>query len=175
MKKTLLIITTMALSIQCGFGDPVLVNVKATPFDRQMSRIRGVLVSSGSHGGGGVSLLVVNHWMGELRKIPYHYHYSWQKPGEVHSSTGADCKGKAIALYRRMKAHGATNVRLVIGWRTPWSQTTHTWLEWSTSHGKYVLDPTFRSSATQANAVAGFAYVPLYAYAGARKFRVASR
>lgn len=175
MKTTLLIITTIALSIRCGFADPVLVNVKATPYDRQMSRIRGVLASSGSRGGGGVSLLVVNHWIDELHEIPYRYHYNWQKPGEVRFNTGADCKGKALTLYRRMKAHGATDVRLVIGWRTPWSRSTHAWLEWKTARGRFVLDPTFQSAATRATELEGFTYVPLYAYAGGRKFRVASR
>lgn len=175
MKKTLFIMITMAFSIRCGFADPLLVNVKATPYDRQMSRVRGVLASSGSRGGGGVSLLIVNHWMDELRDIPYRYHHQWQKPGEVGFNTGADCKGKALALYRRMKAHGATNVRLVIGWRTAWSRSTHAWLEWKTARGTFVLDPTFHSTATRASAVEGFSYVPLYAYSGARKFRVASR
>jgi predicted transglutaminase-like cysteine proteinase len=171
MKRNLLFAAMLALSLTSTFADPLLVSVKATPYDRQMSRIRRVLASANQSSGNRVSLLMVNGWMSELRDVPYQYKRNWQTPAEVDWARAADCKGKAVALYRRMKTHGATNLRLVIGRRTPWSRATHAWLEWKTPRGKYVLDPTFNSRATSLAHLGSRSYTPLYAYAGSRKFR----
>jgi hypothetical protein len=83
----------------------------------------------------------------------------------------ADCKGKAVALYQRMHEHGARNVRLVIGRRTPVSKKTHAWLEWNADGETYVLDPTINWTAYRSNEIAGNNYQPLYAYSGSHKFR----
>jgi predicted transglutaminase-like cysteine proteinase len=172
MKRNLLVAAVLTLSVTTSsVADPLLVSVKATPYDRQMSRIRRVLASAHQSSSDRVSLLMVNGWMSELRDVPYQYKRTWQTPGEVDSGRAADCKGKAVALYRRMKTHGATNLRLVIGRRTPWSPATHAWLEWKTPRGKYVLDPTFNSRATSSAHLGSRSYTPLYAYAGSRKFR----
>jgi predicted transglutaminase-like cysteine proteinase len=72
-----------------------------------------------------------------------------------------------------MTARGATNIRLVIGRRTPTSRSTHAWLAWETNDGSYVLDPTFNYSAAKATQVGSRNYVPLYAFAGNKKFRAA--
>ncbi len=121
-----------------------------------------------------VSLNVVNHWMEDLRDIPYGYQMEWKTPSEVESRQPADCKGKAVTLYQRMQAGGAKNVRLVIGKRAPSSRMTHAWLVWETDHGSYVLDPTFNWMACRAEQISDRSYVPLYAYAGGKKFRAAS-
>jgi predicted transglutaminase-like cysteine proteinase len=118
-----------------------------------------------------VSLFTVNRWMTELRNVPYAYHRVWQTPGQVHSGAATDCKGKAVAPYRRMKANGAGNLRLVIGRPTTWSGTTHAWLEWNTARRNYVLDPTFHTHAILSQKLGNHSYLPLYAYAGAKKFR----
>ncbi len=87
----------------------------------------------------------------------------------------ADCKAKSVALCaQHMKAAGATNVRLVIGRRTPTSKMTHAWLAWETEGGTFVLDPTFNYTATKSEKVGSRNYQPLYAYAGAKKFRAGS-
>lgn len=173
MKKLLLLSAVLGLSLSSAFADALLFAVNSTPYDHQMSRIRPYLGTPGkaSHG---VSLNTVNQWMSDLRSIPYGFTYTWKTPEETLSGAPADCKAKAVALYDRMIARGAKNVRLVIGRRTPASRSTHAWLAWETATGSYVLDPTFNWSATPAVAVGQQNYVPLYAYAGAKKFRAAA-
>ena len=80
--------------------------------------------------------------MGDLRAIPYGFTKEWKTPAETQSGAPADCKAKAVALYERMQAHGAANMRLVIGKRATTSRSTHAWVEWETESGTYVLDPT---------------------------------
>jgi predicted transglutaminase-like cysteine proteinase len=120
-----------------------------------------------------LSIAIVNEWMSGLREIPYGYYVEWKTPEEVQSGEAADCKGKAVALYERMQASGATNVRLVIGKRAPTSRVTHAWLVWQTSSGEFVLDPTFNWVACRAETIAKGSYLPYFAYAGTRKFRAA--
>ena len=117
---------------------------------------------------------LVNQWMGNLRSIPYGYTMTWKTPAEAQSGAPADCKAKAVALYEKMQANGATNVRLVIGKRTSSSRQTHAWLAWDTQNGSYVLDPTFNWTACTTAQVGKRNYQPLYAYAGNKKFRAAS-
>ena len=165
--------TLVCLSTASCFASSMFLTVDATPYDRQMSRIRPILVAKNA-ASEQVSIALVNHWMEDLRDIPYGYHLEWKTPDEVQSRMPADCKGKAVALYQRMHAHGAKNVRLVIGKRAPTSQMTHAWLVWETEAGSYVLDPTFNWMAARSEQVGEQAYVPLYAYAGDQKFRAAS-
>jgi predicted transglutaminase-like cysteine proteinase len=112
--------------------------------------------------------------MGDLRSIPYGYTVVWKTPAEAQSGAPADCKAKAVALYEKMQANGATNVRLVIGKRTSSSRQTHAWLAWDNQGGSYVLDPTFNWTACTTERVGKKNYQPLYAYAGTKKFRAAS-
>ena len=170
-KKSLLLVFTL-VSVSCAttFADALMLSVKATPYDHQMTPIRDVLTTGGSSADH-TSLALVNTWMSDLRNIPYAFQTVWRRPSEVESRQPADCKGKAVALYKRMKSEGATNLRLVIGKRAPSSRQTHAWLEWQTDSGSYVLDPTFNYSVTRAEKIGRNCYVPLYAYAGSRKFR----
>ena len=149
------------------------ITVKSTPYDRQMTRIRPILSSSASHGEQSLSLGLVNNWIGNLRAIPYGFSMEWKTPDEVRTGAYADCKGKAVALYNTMLSRGADNVRLVIGKRTWTSRKTHAWLEWATSNGTYILDPTINWSAFRAERTGRSSYIPLYAYSGAQKFRAA--
>jgi hypothetical protein len=173
MKKLLLSLAVLAISASASFADALMFTVNATPYDKQMARIRPILENTGSSSNG-ASMGVVNAWMAELRDIPYGYALFWKTPSETVSGAPADCKAKSVALYERMKAAGATNVRLVIGKRTPMSKMTHAWLAWETEGGSYVLDPTFNYSATKSEKVGKRNYEPLYAYAGAKKFRAGS-
>ena len=172
-KKAFFLFASLTLAVAPCFADPLLLTVNATPYDRQMTRIHEVLTMTGSSTDQ-TSVGLVNTWMGELRDIPYCYQMLWKTPSEVESRQPADCKGKAVALYQRMKTHGATNLRLVIGKRAPTSQKTHTWLEWQTAKGSYVLDPTFNYTVTRVEKIHRNCYVPLYAYAGSKKFRAAT-
>lgn len=79
----------------------------------------------------------------------------------------------AVAPLSRMKVNGAKNVRLVIGRRAQASRMTHAWLEWKTTNGTDVLDPTLNHSAKRADDIGNRSYVPFYAYAGVEKFRAA--
>ena len=161
------------LSCLSAFAQSNYITVKSTPYDRQMTRIRPVLTSGADHGDQNVSLGLVNNWMGNLRAIPYGFSMEWKTPDEVRLGAFADCKGKAVALYNAMRSRGAENVRLVIGKRSWTSRKTHAWLEWATSNGTYILDPTINWSAFRAERTGRSSYIPLYAYAGAQKFRAA--
>jgi predicted transglutaminase-like cysteine proteinase len=154
------------------FAEPVLLSVPTTPYDRQMTRIQPILVSHTSDAQKeNLSMSMVNHWIKGLREIPYGFSQEWKTPQEVETAPAADCKGKAVALYEKMQSHGAHNVRLVIGRRTPTSRKTHAWLEWNTENGTFVLDPTINWSAFRSNELASNSYQPLYAYAGTQKYR----
>jgi hypothetical protein len=173
MKKSLLLVAALlSFASSSAFADALLLTVDSTPYDRQMTPIRPVLTATGA-GADRTSLSVVNMWMADLRDIPYQYHLVWKSPAEVEARQPADCKGKAVALYRRMTSNGAKNVRLVIGRRAPTSRMTHAWLEWQTDRGTFVLDPTFNYSATPAKKIRRSSYVPYYAYAGEKKYRAA--
>ncbi len=165
-----LVAAMVCLSTVTGFAQSLLLSVPSTPYDRQMSRIQPVLFTkSALHNN--LSIGVVNSWMKDLRGIPYGYQNEWKTPQEVETAAAADCKGKAVALYEKMRENGAANVRLVIGKRAWTSRKTHAWLEWSIDGNTYVLDPTWNWSATAAPKAGSHAYIPLYAYAGSRKFR----
>jgi len=138
-----------------------------------MTRIRPVLFCK-SGDKQNLPLALVNHWIEDIRTIPYGFTPEWKTPAEVESGVVADCKGKAVALYQRMQSHGAEHVRLVIGKRTFISRKTHAWLEWNADSGTYVLDPTFNWAACRAEQVGNRAYIPFYAYAGNRKYRAAA-
>ena len=76
-----------------------------------------------------ISLAIINHWIADLRLIPYVFTREWKTPVETESGAPADCKAKAIALYQLMQSHGATNFRPIIGNHTANSRSTHAWLE----------------------------------------------
>jgi predicted transglutaminase-like cysteine proteinase len=106
-----------------------------------------------------------------LRAIPYRYSPQWKTPAQVSLDPVADCKGKAILLYAIMRAHGARHLRFVIGKRHVADQRTHAWLEWNTTKGTFLLDPTFNTSVERVSDYDPARYIPHYAYNGARKYR----
>ena len=163
-----------ALSIATCFADSLLVTAKKTPYDNQMARIQPVLNAPTSLRHSVLPLSLVNQWIGELRAIPYSYSMEWKTPSEIAHAPAADCKGKAIALYQRMRENGARNLRLVIGTRTPVSRCTHTWIEWTSASVTFVLDPTINWVAQAVNEIPENSYVPYYAFAGSRKYRAAA-
>jgi hypothetical protein len=175
-RKRLLALTfaILALSAVSCLADPILFPVKNTPYDRQMARIQTVLSTPASKRGGDLSLLLVDHWMGGLRAIPYRYSIEWKTPTELAHEPAGDCKAKAVALYQRMRENGAHDLRLVIGRRAGTSRSTHTWVEWTTASGTYVLDPTINWAAREANQIAEDSYVPYFAYTSSRKYRASA-
>jgi hypothetical protein len=163
-----------ALSVANCFANSLLFSARRTPYDHQMARIQPVLSTPVPPRHRDLSLLLVNHWIGELRAIPYRFSVEWKTPSELaHEPTG-DCKGKAVALYQRMRENGAGDLRLIIGRRAPTSRSTHTWVEWTTESATYVLDPTINWTAQRMNEIADNSYVPYYAYAGSRRYRAAT-
>src|SRR5882724_1073743 len=163
-----------ALSIATCFANSLLATAKKTPFDHQMARIQPVLNAPAGAQHSGLPLSLVNQWIGELRAIPYNYSMEWKTPSEVAHAPAADCKGKAVALYQRMRENGARNLRLVIGRRTPVSRSTHTWIEWTSASVTFVLDPTINWVAQAVNEIPENSYVPYYAFVGSRKYRAAA-
>jgi hypothetical protein len=170
-KIFLLIAGLICLSSVSCFAQSAFLSVTSTPYDRQMTRIQPILFSKANAHKGNLSLALVNHWIGDLRSIPYGFSSEWKTPIEVQTDPVADCKGKAVALYEKMQLCGAENIRLVIGKRTSTSRKTHAWLEWTTEGDTYVLDPTINWAARRVNGLGARSYIPLYAYAGAHKYR----
>jgi hypothetical protein len=173
-RRTLILAAAFfALPMANCFASALLFSAKSTPYDHQMARIQPVLDTPAPIRPRDLSLLLVNHWIGELRAIPYRYSIQWKTPSELaHEPTG-DCKGKAVALYQRMRENGARDLCLVIGRRVPTSHSTHAWVEWTTASVTYVLDPTINWAARRVNEIADNAYVPYYAYTGGRRYRAA--
>ena len=167
-------LTIFCLSCLSAFAQSSYITVNSTPYDRQMTRIRPILSSAAGHKQQDLSISVVNHWIGNLRAIPYGFSMEWKTPDEVQLGAYADCKGKAVALYNAMHSRGADNVRLVIGKRLWTSRKTHAWLEWATTNGTYILDPTINWSAFRAERAGNSSYIPLYAYSAGKKFRAAT-
>lgn len=162
------------LSCFSCFAQPAYFAVGSTPYDNQMTRVHAVLQRARTARDTGVSLRLVNHWIENLRAIPYAFSTEWKTPSEVESGAAADCKGKAVALYEKMRSAGASNFLLVIGRRTILSRSTHAWLEWSTSNGTYILDPTINWIAYRIEDVGKDKYVPFYAYSRDHKFGAAT-
>jgi len=173
-KIFLVLIGLICLSSISCFAQSLYFTVSSTPYDKQMTRIRPVLFCKSGGGRQNLSLALVNHWIEDIRAIPYGFTPQWKTPAEVESAVVADCKGKAVALYQRMQSHGAEHIHLVIGKRTFISRKTHAWLEWNTDGRAYVLDPTFNWAACRADQLGNDAYIPFYAYAGNRKYRAAA-
>jgi len=173
-KIFLVLIGLICLSSISCFAQSLYFTVSSTPYDKQMTRIRPVLFCKSGGGRQNLSLALVNHWIEDIRAIPYGFTPEWKTPAEVESAVVADCKGKAVALYQRMQSHGAEHIHLVIGKRTFISRKTHAWLEWNTDGRAYVLDPTFNWAACRADQLGNDAYIPFYAYAGSRKYRAAA-
>ena len=173
-KIFLLIAGLICLSSVSCFAQSALLSVNSTPYDRQMTRIQPVLFAKSNAHQGNLSITLVNKWIGDLRSIPYGFSPEWKTPAEVQTAPVADCKGKAVALYDKMQLCGAQNIRLIIGKRTSMSRKTHAWLEWTIEGNTYVLDPTINWAAFRVNDLGARSYIPLYAYAGAHKYRAAA-
>src|SRR5437762_14204124 len=170
----LLAAAVFSLSIANCFASSILFSAKTTPYDHQMARIQAVLSTPSPPRHRELSLLLVNHWIGELRAIPYRFSMEWKTPSELTHEPTEDCKGKSIALYQRMRENGARDLRLIIGKRAPTSRSTHAWVEWTTASATYVLDPTINWAAQRVNEIADNSYVPYYAYTGSRRYRAAA-
>lgn len=171
IKYLLLPAAFLCLGAASCFAHPSFLTVASTPYDRQMTPVSRVLNSSAGALAGRTSLAKINHWLTNLRAIPYRYFPQWKTPGQVSSDPVADCKGKAILLYAIMRANGARHLRFVIGKRHIADQRTHAWLEWETTKGTYLLDPTFNTSVERVSDYDPARYIPHYAYTGARKYR----
>src|SRR5205809_5962396 len=169
-----LIFAILALSAVSCLAHPLFFPVKNTPYDRQMTRVQTALSTPASNQSADLYLLLLNQWMGELRAMPYRYSMEWKTPSELAHEPAGDCKGKAVALYQRMRENGARDLRLVVGRRAPTSRSTHTWVEWTSASVTFVLDPTINWVARAVNEIPENSYVPYYAYAGSRKYRAAT-
>jgi predicted transglutaminase-like cysteine proteinase len=147
-RVSLLIAAIVCLLTASCFADSVFLTVDSTPCDQQMGRIRPVLLSLKSNRGGHqISLALLNHWIEELRAIPYGFSQDWKTPREAEAGAAADCKGKAVTLSKPMEDSGASNARLVIGKRDSTSRMTHASSVWETDSGTDVLYPTINRTA----------------------------
>ncbi|HEV2840031.1 MAG TPA: transglutaminase domain-containing protein [Chthoniobacterales bacterium] len=166
-----LVAACLGANAASSFAQPNFLTVASTPYDRQMSPISPVLNSPAGTTTGRTSVTTLNQWITSLRAIPYQYSRQWKTPAQVHSDVVADCKGKAILLYAILRAKGATQVRFVIGKRHIADLRTHAWLEWDTTSGTYLLDPTFNRGIERIETQDPATYIPHFAYNGSRKYR----
>ena len=166
-------VAAIGLSCISCYGQSILLSVQSTPYDKQMSRIRPFLATEQRPSHSTLSLRIVNHWIWDLRSIPYGFTREWKTPAETESGAPADCKAKALTLYERMQSNGASNLRLVIGKHTLNSRSTHAWLEWETDGSSYILDPTLNWQAYRVSDLDRRSYIPFYAFEGAKKYRAA--
>jgi transglutaminase-like putative cysteine protease len=172
IKRVLLRAACLCLGATSCFAQPsFLTAVASTPYDHQMTPIARALTSSARPLASRTSLSTLNQWLTNLRAMPYQYSAQWKTPAQVQSDLVADCKGKAILLYAIMRANGATHVRFVIGKHYVADQRTHAWLEWDTTSGTYLLDPTFNRTVERVSDYDPARYIPHYAYNGAHKYR----
>jgi transglutaminase-like putative cysteine protease len=171
IKYVLLPASCLCLAATSCFAQPSFLTVASTPYDRQMTPISPVLNCAAGPPAGRTSLATINQWLTNLRAIPYQYSSQWKTPAQVHSDPVADCKGKAILLYAIMRANGARHIRFVIGKRHIADPRTHAWLEWDTTKGTYLLDPTFNRAVERVGESDPAMYIPHYAYKGAQKYR----
>ena len=166
-----LLAACLGLSAASCLAQPLFFTVASTPYDRQMSPISPVLNCPAGSPAGRTSLTTLNQWITSLRAIPYRYSPQWKTPEQVNADVAADCKGKAILLYAILRANGATRVRFVIGKHHAADLRTHAWLEWDTTRGTYLLDPTFNSAVERVEEHDPAMYIPYYAYNGSQKYR----
>jgi len=163
--------TIIALgSTSIALAQSTFFEVPSTPYDHQMQRIQPALNAPSVYTVYAPSLDVVNGWMTALRMMPYQYSHQWRTPYEVEMERAGDCKGKAMVLYGWMRSRGANNVRLVIGKRRAEDSLTHAWLEWDTTAGTFLLDPTFNWTAS-IKVQDPVTYVAFYGYGGGHKYR----
>lgn len=171
MAWVLVVVAGLGVNAASSFAQPIFLTVASTPYDRQMSPISPVLNSPAGPLAGRTSVTTVNQWITSLRAIPYRYSPQWKTPAQVNSDVVADCKGKAILLYAILRAKGAMHVRFVIGKRHLADLRTHAWLEWDTTSGTYLLDPTFNRAIERIEVQNPATYIPHFAYNGSRKYR----
>jgi hypothetical protein len=167
----LLLAACCGLNVTSCFAQSNFLAVASTPYDRQMASISPTLDAPTGPLAGPTSLDTINEWIASLRAIPYKYSLEWKTPTQVNSDVVADCKGKAILLYAILRARGATHVRLVIGKHHSADLRTHAWLEWDTTRGTFLLDPTFNRSVERVEEHDPAMYIPHYAFNGSRKYR----
>ena len=171
-KRYLAALTVCAFLVSAScFAQTTFLAVDRTPYDKQMTRVSVVLNASANPRPRQTSLVALNQWMLRLRALPYRYSKRWKTPSEVNSARRGDCKGKAVALYEKLRENGACNVRLVIGKHRARDLRTHAWLEWETTQGTFLLDPTLNWTATKTESQNKSTYIPLYAYENGHKYR----
>lgn len=136
-----------------------------------MARVSAVLNATINPTPSQTSLEDINEWMSQLRAMPYRYSKKWNTPAEVNSARQGDCKGKAVALYEKLRERGADNVRLVIGKRRAAARRTHAWIEWEAAEGTFLLDPTLNWTAARREEHDNSTYIPLYAFESGHKYR----
>lgn len=117
-RVSLLIAAIVCLLTASCFADSVFLTVDSTQNNRQMGRIRPVLLSlKSNHSEHQISLALVNYWIEDLRGIPYGFSQEWKTQREVEANaadptinwtaykTEQLCKHAYIPLYAYSGSH----------------------------------------------------------------------
>ena len=77
----ILLVGLLCLFSISSFAQSIYLNVSSTPYDKQMTRICPVLFCKIGAAKQNVSLALVNHWMEDLRAIPYGFSSRMENSG----------------------------------------------------------------------------------------------
>src|SRR5205807_29238 len=127
-----LTLALLTFSTVTSFATPLLLSVKRTPYDRQMVRIQPILSTPAATNHRDVSLLAVNHWIWELRLIPYRFSMEWKTPDwAVALKSAAGTEHPAISMSNQgaranNPRYGRRRVWLIRGIAELWRQDSET-------------------------------------------------
>lgn len=165
-----LTVSAILVSTSC-FAQSIFLSVASTPYDKQMTRVSVALHTAASPAPNQTPKFALDDWMIQLRLMPYCYSRRWKTPAEVNADNWGDCKAKAVALYQKLMANGASKVWLIIGKHQARDRKTHAWLEWETAQGTFLLDPTFNWKPVRTDDLDKSTYIPSYAFESGHKYR----
>ena len=144
--------------------------VSQTPYDAYLAPFHRVAESP--PGAEKFTLASMEKWTRAAHRIRYERRGDrpWQTPEELEHSATGDCKDKALWLYSKLKAAGATSLELVIGKQNLFDSEFHAWVIARHANRDYLLDPSNRSSVWEISDFDWDEYVPFYSYDDSNAF-----
>lgn len=138
--------------------------VLQTPYDAYLGPFRAV--TQAPAGNNKFTIDAMEKWTREAHRIRYERagEYEWKSPEEVERTATGDCKDKALWLYSKLRAAGATALELVIGKQNLSDAEFHAWVIAVFEGRSYLLDPASRGSVWEMSDFEWNEYVPFYSY-----------
>ena len=148
--------------------------IQATPFDHQMSHLGDILGSYSvpltQDDASSNDLFILARSMQYVPDLSGHDY--WQTPEETQARWAGDCEDKAVWLFAKLKKHGHSNVRLVIGRYRPVDGNLHVWVTMADDQNNlWILDPTLQKKIWKSSDFSEGLYRPLYSFDGINRYR----